>query len=238
MNIKHHVSHTFLDWDTAQLGIPTAKITSITPEILAEAKQAGIKLVYFQTPASDLAQIKLARELNGILVDNKITYLMSLKDLSLPTDPDVKSYRDTKPSDQLIQLAYESGLYSRFRADPNLSDQQFKNIYKTWITNSVNHSIADDVLIISENNNLLGMVTVGDKNHRGDIGLLAVSETARGKNIGTRLVKAAQKYFIEKKYSHSQVVTQQNNTPACKLYEKCGYHVEKTECFFHFWVDK
>ncbi|MDX2164261.1 MAG: GNAT family N-acetyltransferase [Gammaproteobacteria bacterium] len=236
MNIKHHVSHTFLDWDTAQLGVSTAKITSITPEILAEAKQAGIRLVYFQTLESDIPSIKLARELGGILVDNKITYLMSLKDLSLPSVPDVKAYSDKTPSDELIQLAYESGLYSRFRADPNLTDQQFKAIYKTWITNSVNHSVADDVLVISENNKLLGMVTVGDKNRRGDIGLLAVAESARGKNIGTRLVKAAQNYFIQKNYSHSQVVTQQTNIPACKLYEKCGYHVEKTECFFHFWV--
>ncbi len=236
MNIKNHVSHTFLDWDTQQLGIPTAKITSITSEILAEAKQSGIKLVYFQTPESDISQIKLAKELSGILVDNKITYLMSLKNLCIPSDPSVKSFAATIPSEALLKLAYESGLYSRFRADPNLSDQQFKNIYKTWITNSVNHTVANDVLIIEEDNQLLGMVTVGDKNQRGDIGLLAVAESARGKNIGTRLVRAAQKYFIEKNYSHSQVVTQQTNIPACKLYEKCGYHIEKTECFFHFWI--
>lgn len=236
MNIKHHASYTFLDWDTAQLGIPTAKVTSITPEILAEAKQAGIALIYFQTLESDVPQIKLAKELGGILVDNKITYLMSLKNLSIPLDADVTSFAQKNPSDALIHLAYESGLYSRFRADPHLTEKQFHAVYTTWITNSVNHTVADDVLVIAENNQLLGMVTVGEKNHRGDIGLLAVAENARGKNIGTRLVKAAQNYFIQKNYSHSQVVTQQTNIPACKLYEKCGYAIEKTECFFHFWV--
>lgn len=218
------------------MGIPTAKITSISPQILAEAKQAGIKLIYFVAPESDANQIKLARELGGVLVDYKITYLLNLKHISVSQDPEIKSYADKIPSDALINLAYESGLYSRFRADPALTEQQFKLIYKAWITNSVNHSVADDVLVISENNELLGMVTVGKKNNRGDIGLLAVSESARGKNIGTRLVRAAQYYFIQKGFTQSQVVTQQTNIPACKLYEKCGYHIEKTECFFHIWL--
>lgn len=218
------------------MGIPTAKVTLISPQILADAMHAGIKLVYFVAPESDTHQIRLAKELGGILVDHKITYLMNLKNIALQSDPDIKSYANTIPSEDLINLAYESGNFSRFRADPHLTENQFKTIYKTWITNSVNRTIADDVLVISDNNKLLGMVTVGEKNHRGDIGLLAVSETARGKNIGTRLVRAAQYYFIQKGFDQSQVVTQQTNIPACKLYEKCGYHIEKTECFFHIWL--
>lgn len=218
------------------MGLPTAKITSISPEILADAKHAGIKLVYFVVPESDENHIRLAKELGGVLVDYKITYLINLKNLPVSADPSVKSYADKNPSEALINLAYESGNFSRFRADPTLTEQQFKMIYKAWITNSVNHTVADDVLIISEANQLLGMVTVGEKNNRGDIGLLAVSETARGKNIGTRLVKAAQYYFIQKGFSQSQVVTQQTNVPACKLYEKCGYHIEKIEYFFHIWL--
>jgi dTDP-4-amino-4,6-dideoxy-D-galactose acyltransferase len=236
MNVKNTLSHTLLDWDTAQLGIPTAKITSISPEILADAKHAGIKLVYFVAPESDTPHIRLAKELGGVLVDQKITYLMNLKNIVAPSDPEIKSYTDKMPSHDLINLAYESGNFSRFRTDPNLTEMQFKTVYKTWITNSVNHTVADDVLVVSENNTLLGMVTVGEKNHRGDIGLLAVAEAARGKNIGTRLVKAAQYYFIQKGFEQSQVVTQQTNIPACKLYEKCGYHIEKIECFFHIWL--
>lgn len=238
MNVKKLFAHTPLEWDTEHLGIPTAKITSITPEILAEAKQAGIKLIYFVASQENESDILLAKKLGGILVDHKITYLidLALKKNMVPTDPWVQSYSETKPSNDLIHLAYESGNYSRFRNDPKLTETQFKNIYKTWITNSVNHSIADDVLVISEHNKLLGMVTVGEKNGRGDIGLLAVAESARGKNIGTTLVHAAQHYFIQKNYSQSQVVTQQENIPACKLYEKCGYEIEKIEYFFHFWV--
>jgi dTDP-4-amino-4,6-dideoxy-D-galactose acyltransferase len=153
-----------------------------------------------------------------------------------PPFQEVKSYTDSIPSEDLIALAYESGTYSRFRADPHLTDEQFKKIYREWMINSVNKSIAFDVLVTYENKTLTGMVTLGEKNHRGDIGLLAVNPEARGKKIGTTLVKAAQHYFVTKNYQQSQVVTQKTNLPACRLYEKCGYHGEKTECFFHFWV--
>lgn len=196
----------------------------------------GFKLLYFILPESHADQIKSIKELGGILVDHKVTYLINLKNITLPLNPHIQLYSASEPSQDLLNLAYESGIYSRFRSDPHLTKDQFKNIYKTWMTNSVNHTVAQEVLVISENNNLLGMVTVGEKNHRGDIGLLAVSASARGKNIGTQLVQAAQYYFKQKNYEFSQVVTQQTNIAACKLYEKCGYHQEKLEYFFHIWV--
>jgi hypothetical protein len=108
------LSHTPLEWDTEHLGIPTAKITSITPEILAEAKQAGIKLIYLVLPQEKKIAIALAQSLGGILVDHKVTYLIDLKKISLTPDPSVKSYTEKKPSDDLINLAYESGNFSRF----------------------------------------------------------------------------------------------------------------------------
>jgi dTDP-4-amino-4,6-dideoxy-D-galactose acyltransferase len=229
-----------LDWDSKQLGVQTAKITATSlslPELqnaLDAAKLQNIKLLYWVVDQHEAGSIDAAKKLNGILTDHKVTYLMDLTKADL--SPSVESYQSTTPSDELIHLAYESGNYSRFRADPNLTEEQFQQIYKTWITNSVNRSIAEEVLVINDNNKLSGMITLGEKNSRGDIGLLAVSAHARGKNIGTTLVHAAQHYFIKHHYQQSQVVTQQNNVPACRLYEKCGYHVEKVEYFFHFWI--
>jgi dTDP-4-amino-4,6-dideoxy-D-galactose acyltransferase len=232
-----------LDWDTIQLGIKTARINTLDEDLskaISLAKSQKVQLLYWQTPQSD-KYIQFAEKHKGILADHKITYLINLTDLH----PDqliseinhpIKTYADNTPSPELTTLAFESGKYSRFRADPHMTESQFQAVYKEWIKNSVNHSIASDVLVINNNNHLLGFVTLGEKNQRGDIGLLAVSENARGKNVGTSLVKSSQQYFIQHKYTHSQVVTQQANIPACKLYEKCGYHIEKIELFFHFWI--
>ena len=112
--------------------------------------------------------------------------------------------------------------------------RNLKNIYKQWMINSVNQQIAKEIFIIKDSQALLGMATVGEKNQRGDIGLLAVSEKARGKQIGIGLIYSALQYFREQGYQYSQVVTQKTNIAACKLYEKCGYTLEKTELFFHF----
>jgi dTDP-4-amino-4,6-dideoxy-D-galactose acyltransferase len=237
----------FLDWDTKQLGVSTARITlsdtllnpAMLREILKNARDQGLNLIYLVIPSAEKEMINTAKNLGGILVDHKITYLIDLKTKAIDANKNtIETYTETLPSPELIALAFESGKYSRFRVDPNITEKQFEDIYRQWITNSVNHTVADDVLVIrdSDTKKILGMVTVGEKNQRGDIGLLAVDKDARGKNIGTKLVQAAQSYFTQKNYLQSQVVTQQDNIPACKLYEKCGYHIEKIEYFFHFWL--
>jgi Acetyltransferases len=133
-------------------------------------------------------------------------------------------------------LAFQAGLYCRFNTDPNLPQTWFLKIYSKWIENSVNGSIATRVIVIRHDNKIIGMATLGTKNARGDIGLLAVNPNFRGKKLGTKLVYAAQAYFIEQGFSRAQVVTQKINLLACKLYEKCGFHQEKIENFYHFWL--
>jgi len=222
------------------LGIPVAKITASSlslkalQEALQQAKKENARLLYWCFDESEQESAEAAAACHGILTDHKLTYAM---DLNPPINAEkVTPYDANFPSDALLELAYESGSYSRFRSDPHLTEEQFKKIYREWMINSVNKSIAFEVLVVKENEELLGMVTLGEKNHRGDIGLLAVSEQARGKKVGTTLVHAAQHYFIEKNYAQSQVVTQKANLPACRLYEKCGYTIDKTELFFHFWL--
>lgn len=80
------------------------------------------------------------------------------------------------------------------------------------------------------------MITLGRKGERADIGLVAVHSASRGKAIGSLLIRAAQARFVERGFTIGQVVTQGDNTPACRLYEKCGYRVDKVEYYFHFWL--
>jgi len=92
------------------------------------------------------------------------------------------------------------------------------------------------VLVCYQQQKLAAMITLGTKNDRGDIGLLAVAPDFRGKGIAADLVYTAQHYFKNKNINKLQVVTQKDNIAACRLYEKCGFAIEKTETFFHFWL--
>jgi ribosomal protein S18 acetylase RimI-like enzyme len=58
----------------------------------------------------------------------------------------------------------------------------------------------------------------------------------RGRRVGEALVHASERWFAEHGCREWRVVTQGDNTPACRLYEKCGCSVAGVTFFFHFWL--
>lgn len=109
-------------------------------------------------------------------------------------------------------------------------------MYKQWIINSVNHKIAKEVFVYKINNKIAGMITLSEKNKRGDIGIIAVNKNYRKQKIASKLIDAAETYFFACNYSEIQVVTQRNNMPACTLYEKVGFTIDKIEYVYHVWL--
>jgi dTDP-4-amino-4,6-dideoxy-D-galactose acyltransferase len=91
-------------------------------------------------------------------------------------------------------------------------------------------------LAVREGKRIAGMITLGEKNGRGDIGLIAVNPASRGKGYGEALVRSAHRWFIRQGFHEAQVVTQRRNSSACHLFEKCGFSVEKIEHYYHFWL--
>ena len=232
-----------LDWDTQFFGIRVAKISSAIreweqmKEILSQMGKNDVKLAYWAS-YREIAE-RDAETVGGRLVDKKTTFGMELRTLKLddfiPTDM-VEVWKPSMPTNDLELLAVQSSKYSRFSVDPNVPNGKSKELYKIWLRKSLYKELADEVLVIRENENVVGMATLGEKNGKGDIGLIAVEERCRGRKFGEMLVRAAQIWFITNGYKFGQVVTQAENTPSCNLYKKCGYSVEKVEYFYHFWL--
>lgn len=242
LKIMHYFQ--LLNWDTEKLGIKTAKIlptrldSPVLLEQLAQLKEQGVKLVYWASESTDAASQQAAEQARGVLVDYKLTYYCNLETL----DPaqlhnnGIESYDQQFPDQQLEKLAIEIGKYSRFGQDPHLTSSQMEAIYKAWLLNSTKRIVANAVLVVKDKEKIIGMVTLTEKDKRGDISLIAVDPDYRGQQLGKRLVHAAQLAFMQAGYTISQVVTQQTNTAACHLYESCGYRPEKLEHFYHFWL--
>lgn len=232
-----------LDWDSSFFGIKVGRInnaelsTSELRNLIVLMKDDNFDLVYL--PSKKEFDNKFISNLGGVLVDKKLTFKVDLSSLNLDglisTDI-VEPYCKTMPLDEIEDLAIQSGKYSRFAVDPKLSNESFVSLYKIWINRSLNKEIASEVLLIRDDKNIAGMVTLGDKNGVGDIGLIAVDSAYRGNGYGEILVRSAQKWFLLNGYKYSQVVTQGDNTPACNLYKKCGYEVSDFEYFYHFWL--
>ncbi|MBU4332072.1 GNAT family N-acetyltransferase [Patescibacteria group bacterium] len=234
-----------LKWDTDFFGFTVAKIIpnklnlNSLKKILTSLRKSRVSLVYWASDSTDEASQKAAETLNGFLADRKVIYIINLKKIPvkhLQLNIKVEEHNKNLPNTELKNLAIQAGLYSRYNVDQKISKKKFEALYKIWITNSLNKTIADAVLVTKKKGKIVGMITLGKKNNRGDIGLIAVSPNARGMGLGTSLVKSAQSWFISHKYKFGQVITQEANTAACRLYEKCGYRLEKKENFYHFWL--
>lgn len=233
-----------LDFDSKILGFKVARILSARlavdelVAIIAVMRAAAIRLVYWQTDSADQTTQDAAKKAGGFLASRQVTYLIDLATLnkSQLQTPMVSVYTADAATPELEQLALQAGNYSRFRTDPRFPDAAFHAIYRSWIANSCNKTLASAVQVVKVAKQIVGLVTLGEKNQRGDIGLLAVHAAYRGRHFGEALVKSAQAYFIEQGYRYSQVVTQEANLPACKLYAKCGYHPEKIDNYYHLWL--
>jgi ribosomal protein S18 acetylase RimI-like enzyme len=236
------IEYQHLTWDTQQLEFGVAKIiaTQATPSALHTTlqtlKSEGIQLVYWCSDRGDPESQKAAQDCRGILVDEKITYKMRLP-TSMEKPAAVVRYSAETVSPELIQLAYAIGRESRFYLDTTMPRDGYKNIYRTWIKNSVNRSIADEIFVTKDQEKITGFITLIHKGDQGNIALIAVDGNYRGLGLATRLLTAAKDWFIEKQLSYCNVVTQKTNTAACRLYEKNGFSIDKIENFYHFWLD-
>ena len=236
------MDHQLLKWDTDSFGYKTGQII---PEnlsrtqlktILTEMRDEKFQLVYWaseQQPEYDI------QPLSGLLVDKKITYATAIKDDIFPMNKQLSiaiPFQKSYSFDQLEQLAIQSGIYSRFNVDPRFPHEKFIHLYKEWIRKSVSHELADEILVTLSKDKITGMVTPAIKNGTGSIGLIAVEKNFRGQKLGQHLIYSALGWFFRHGCQRAEVVTQGNNLPACRLYEKCGFHVEKTAYFYHFWL--
>jgi len=235
------MKYQLLTWDTKFFEIQTGRIipTSLQENqlasILTEMRQKGFQLVYW---ASDHQYTYDFQSYSGILVDKKTTFEINLQNINLDSMPLPKTepYSNSLPFSKLEKLAVQSGAFSRFARDNKFPHEKFTALYETWIRKSVSGEMANEVLVIRQNNHIAGMVTLSNKNGVGDIGLISVDEEFRGRKFGQQLVCDAQRWFIQNGCHTAHVVTQGDNLPACRLYEKCGYQKIKIEFFYHFWL--
>lgn len=232
-----------LKWDTDFFGIGVARITEphLLPEELANIiltlKNKGMSLLYWSSDLS-IESKRAALINNGLYVDRRTIFAMNLTSKPYCYDGDivVEEYTDSKVCDELYSLAIQSGHYSRYRSDPYMPDGFADRLYKTWIDGSVNHSLADAVLVARQEGKIVGMVTTRDKNGDGSIELIAVNKSVRGQGVGSKLVTYAQRWFLDHDLPELRVVTQGDNISACNLYKKCGYSIKEINNFYHFWL--
>ena len=237
-----------LPWDTAHFGWATAQLTE--PRLsaaalhgqLSQARADGIRLVYWFAAGDCQPDEDLLRQWSGSLVDRKATFRLSLADRTRAAtgqgDQTVRisdqSRDDVSP--ELVALAISAGEFSRFRRDPRIPQAAFRGLYEAWIRRSVAGELADRVFVASRNGSEpSGLVTVHVRDGIGEIGLVSVAQFARGQGIGGLLMNRALDWIDESGASVAMVVTQLDNTAACRLYARLQFELTDVSHVYHFW---
>ncbi len=229
-----------LEWDSKFFGYNIAKVifNSIglerLEEILKELKTKKIRLTYLMIPPANKKLNANILKNGGILVDRKVIYA---KDTQPHTEIKTRilEYKDITPNNKVLDLALQAGLYSRFKIDKNFKNNEFERLYTQWITKSVSKEIAFKTIVAMSENELVGLTTIGKRDNYADIGLVAVDKNFSGKGIGSDLINFADNVAFEMKYHQIKVVTQLDNTRACKLYEKSNFKIEDVTHVYHYW---
>lgn len=236
-------NYRLLEWDTHFFGYKIASIEADRlksfdlNEIIKELKEMNFSLAYCFVHPEDNSFNESLRQNSALLVDVKVTYsiLTDSKD-NLTISDNIKPYRFKYVSDKLKSLALQSGKYSRFNIDPNFRENEYEKLYFEWIYKSVTKTLANEILVYQDGNEIQGFITLRKIHDIGSIGLIAVDEKMRGKSIGRKLLNAAIVYFKENSIKHIEVITQKENSSACSFYESYGFEVSSVINVYHLWI--
>jgi dTDP-4-amino-4,6-dideoxy-D-galactose acyltransferase len=233
-----------LPWDTEFFGVKTGRLLPVNIDqatlanALADARKEGYGLLYWFAK-TNVSNHAAATTNGGFLADSKRTYVHALENLrpmDLTVNWFIESYREPEPDVELIRLALAAGEHSRFLRDPRFGRDAFERLYREWIRKSVRRELAEEVLFVEDFGQKRAMLTLGLRMGRPDIGLVATAADYRGRGMAGDLVRASLVWAINRHYREAQVLTQAQNTGACRFYEALGYTVEKEENVYHFWL--
>ena len=237
--------YEFLDWDSKHFGYPVVKVVSSSQTEGAVKKilndlSSEVRLVYwFVDPDEEVSNIEVL-ENGGLLVDEKLTYVQTIPERykTYSHSKQVRPYLHKTEDSQIIYLAQQAGACSRYKIDPNFMNNEYKILYTEWIKKSLSGDLAKEVFLYELDGVKAGLVTLGEKNKRGEIGLIAVDNEFRRSGIGKKLMCAAFAEAHKLGYSEMQVVTQKANVIANRFYERLGFSEESTINIYHFWLNE
>jgi len=227
-----------LPWDTQFFEMPIGRLdltTGVEVERILKLLHMSpyrVVVIHIENPSDN--DLRLMSHV-AVLVDLKLVYvkqpLTQISDNCLS----VVNYKGPVTYD-IIELAYASGVYSRFKQDPGF-EPYFKQLYRLWIEKSIAGELADAVFVYFIDSKPAGLITVKKAEQEAVIGLLSVDEKHRRIGIASKLINRVEHWCTEEQYNRVMVATQSANIPACRFYEKQAYACEKRFGIYHFWKD-
>lgn len=229
----------YLSWDTDVFGFKVGLLNDCLEnkdvdfdKVISKAKEEDYSLLYYKNPAiSDVLQSKGIKP-----VDEKVTYKKVIDSHDVNESWPISSVLHQPLQNDLLLLALQSGAHSRYYLDKKMPIHVYLSLYTAWIKNSLDGSIATDVLAYQVDGRNVGLITYKYTDNVVTIGLLVVDYSSADNGIGSKLIRQLCSLFPEG--TVIEVATQKKNTGACRFYEKNGFKVDSVQDIYHIWVDE
>jgi dTDP-4-amino-4,6-dideoxy-D-galactose acyltransferase len=236
-----------LEWDTEFWDTRIARVRgdTLSPDQMHSidnyCQDERIACLYFLARADDPHTPLVAEDGGFHLTDVRVMLRQYLDEevLAPPTLPEGLKIRESRPADveTLRRIAGTSHQQTRFYFDPHFPRERCRALYEAWITRSC-EGFADVVLVATLDDMPVGYVSCHlpkGPGGVGEIGLVGVSERARGRAIGGLLVNEALRWFMTTGVTEVSVVTQGRNTAAQRLYQRTGFLINRLQLWYHKW---
>lgn len=231
-----------LEWDTKFFGVNSAKVilkaeisTNDINEILEKLKKQKFQFVTIQNVNNNDNNNFFIKDIGrAFLVDINIQFEKKInlneKDLNCKK---IKIQNNMQYNQDILDIAMESFVYSRFINDKNLKNGD--KVYYEWTKNSFGNK--DKFFCIYQTNvKINGYLLFSIENNEIIIELIAVNKQLKGKGIGSKLIKGVENFAKEKGIKCIKVGTQLNNINAQNFYVGCGFKHITNHSIYHLWL--
>lgn len=220
-----------LDWDSHFFNKKMAQIIAQEPfNSITQTELNDFDFVQAKVDSQSTDFINSLLNVGFQYVEGEVVFEKQIQRASCDDKLVQASTQDTEQLKNLVSNTYQ---HSRFTS-PWFTEIERARFYSAWVEKAVLGQFDDICLVIKKDNLVLGCITLKDIGGVCRIGLLAVKESARGMNIGSRLMSQAEQYAVNHSLTAITVATQLTNIPAINFYNKLNY---KTNSISH-WLYK
>lgn len=234
--------------DSNRFGFKIAKVNNFedSPDnLVKELKGIGVKMIICKIACENLALINKLEQLNFNIMDFQVTYRYDLLKYVYNTliDSDI-IIRIAKSTDKkaLKIIALESFYqYGHYFADKRLDQAKCNEIYKDWVSRSIeNPEVADIVFVAEKAKELAGFLSfkIIKNESSSAVGVQgAVSKKFRNQNVFKLLAMQGLKWGSELKLSWEEHNVLLTNYPVNRSFLSIGFVPYKSFITMHGWLD-
>jgi dTDP-4-amino-4,6-dideoxy-D-galactose acyltransferase len=236
-----------LEWDSAFFGLRIARAdpSAVRGEAGRLLEQwcglHDIDCVYLLADVADQSTIESAESAGFRLVDVRLTFDLKPSRAVPAASAFAHGAVRTAGSDDvetLKAIARHSHRDTRFYADAHFDRRRCDDLYTTWIERSC-HGWATRVIVAEVEGLAAGYVTCHVHTPReGQIGLVAVEASKRGRGLGVAMIDEALRWFASQNVARVSVVTQARNLKATRFYQRAGFSIMSIQLWYHKWLER